>query len=285
MKNEFDYLNDVKIDFSQYEITDLTEKERIKMKKANRKRISRGKILALAACIAAVAAFSQTALATDLFGRIVKTVTTGHNSFVQTDMTGVSAPIPKEYRGYLFDENGNEATNYTDGAIYYDRSGNKIEDLEDYLSENVPELKAAKEKQNDDPLEESKKNGYPIIKDINEIDSYLCFKSALPEYLPEGYSFYGATAYGDQYLFVYYKNDKTGKYIMVDERILNEETAFSTGTDGKIKETSINGHKAVILDGRSIDWEQNGISIGIAFCHSKISQKDELLKIAKSVVQ
>lgn len=278
------------MDFSDYENIELTDTERENMKKAikQKRKISRRKVLGIAACIALAAVLSQTAFAQSFIGRIVKSVSTGHNTFYQTDNTGAEAELPKAFWGLLYTADGKPAKTFVVGEEYYDKAGNKIENVSEYLAENAEVTEFSDEnikisvagKRNEDPLEHTAELGYPIIKNIDEIDGFLCFDSKLPEYLPEGYSFYGASAYGDEYLFVYYKNQETGNYFMVHERIINEETAFSSGTDGEMHETEIRGHKAVVSDGSSIDWEEDGISVGIS-SRGGFSE-EELIKVALS---
>ena len=292
MKNEFDYLNDVKMDFSIYEKSELTDLERVKMKKLikNNKKINRGKILGLAACIATVAIFSQTVFAKELFVSILKTVSTGHNHFSVVDSSNLETKLPKEAVGLIFDKDGKKAKTYQQGVDYYDKDGNKIEDYEAFLTEHLDSVTIESEdgkvkvslndKASNDPLAHAKECGYPIIDDISKINDYLSFTAQLPEYLPEGFTFYGASAYGTDYLFVFYMND-ANEYLMLHERIINEETAFSTGTDGTIEEIDINGNKAVLMDDRSIDWECDGISVG--FNSRGCISRDELLKVAKSI--
>lgn len=290
MKNEFEILNDVKMDFSDYENIELTDTERENMKKAikQKRKISRRRVLGIAACIALAAVLSQTTFAQSFIGRIVKSVSTGHNTFYQTDNTGAEAELPKAFWGLLYTADGKPAKTFVVGGEYYDKAGNKIENVPEYLAENAEMTEFSDEnikisvagKRNEDPLEHTAEFGYPIIKNIDEIDGFLCFDSKLPEYLPEGYSFYGASAYGDEYLFVYYKNQETGNYFMVHERIINEETAFESGTDGEMHETEIRGHKAVVSDRSSIDWEEDGISVGIS-SRGGFSE-EELIKVAMS---
>lgn len=296
MKNEFDYLNDADIDFSVYSEQQLTKKERMRMKNVikKHKKINYLKLAGLAACIALVAALAQTAMAQDFFGRIIKSVSTGHNTFVETDSRGASAPIPKELSGLIFDKNGQPAKNIASGETYYDKDGKKIGDLQEFAREHADSLTIVnadgteatvniKGAGDSDPLMNAAAEGQIVISDPEKINDYIDFSAKLPQYLPEGFRFYGATAFSTdgQYLFVYYKNDKTGKCISVDERILNEETAFSASFDGKMTETKIHGNTAVMYGSKTIDWEEDGISIGISTKNAV--DKSELLKMAESV--
>ena len=278
MKNEFDYLNDTEIDFSIYDEQQLTKKERRRMKNVIKKhqKINYLKLAGLAACVALVAVFAQTALAQEFFVKIIKSVSTGYNTFVETDSDGAAVPVPVELSGLIFDKNGLQANKISSGETYYDKNGKKITDG----TETTVNIKDAGDS---DPLINAAAEGWVVISDPEKINDYLDFSAKLPKYVPEGFRFYGATASptDGQYLFVYYKNDKTEKCISVHERILNEETAFSASFDGKMTETKIHGNKAVIYDGRNIDWEEDGISIGIS-AKNAVS-KAELLKIADSV--
>ena len=302
MKNEFDYLNDVSIDFSVYENAELSEKEKKEMKrliKRSGKKINKKTVFGIAAAAAVITAISVTGFAGDMMFRIVKKVSTGHNSFVQTDSSNSEIRLPKELRGLLFDENGKEAKTFKNGSVYYDKDGNEITDYGKFVSENLPEkgeltmvdengkdVKVAYHKPGDEaenPLERHKKDGYNIIYDEAKINDWLDFEAKLPEYLPDGYSFMGAAASDDvrYYLFAYYINEQTGEYFMLDERLLNEETAFEAGTDGTIEEISINGHPAVIMDNRSVDFEIGDVSVGVS--GRGVLTRDELIKISESI--
>ncbi len=101
MKNEFDYLNGAAIDFSKYEETNLTGKELENMKNViknspdKKRRIRWGAVAGLAACVAVVAAFTQTAFGKELIGAVIKTISTGKNTFYQYDMSNAEVEIPK----------------------------------------------------------------------------------------------------------------------------------------------------------------------------------------------
>ena len=53
------------------------------------------------------------------------------------------------------------------------------------------------------------------------------------------------------------------------------------GTDGEIEELDINGHKAVLSNGNSLDWEIDDVSVGING-RGNIT-RDELISMAESV--
>lgn len=295
MKNEFDYLNDVKMDFSIYDDCKLSDMEREKMKNIMKKtkKINRGKIAALAACVAGIAIFSQTALAKDLLVNIIKTFSTGHNTFSLIEPSDVEIGIPKEALGMIFNEKGKEIKAYKEGEVLYDENGDKIEDFGAFMRDKVGiyevltedgkggTIRVSYAPADDDPLDFSRREGYPIIRNIDEINGYLSFDAKLPDYLPDGYSFYGASAYGNDYLFVYYMNQENGQWFSLHERIINNETAYESGTDGTIEEVAIHGQKAVMMDERSIAWESGKISIDLS--GRGFLNRTELIKVAESI--
>lgn len=297
LKNEFDYLNDAVVELSGYDETELTEKELKAMKKLvsgtpRKKLLTR--IGVIAACVGLVAALGQTGFAKELIGNIVNRLSTGHNEFFQYDMSDAEWDIPKELQ-IFYDENGNLISKYSDGTVLYDKDGNKIEDVAGYI-ESLPyevvehivddktEISIALGKEND-PMERYRAQGYSIIdseSDMDVLGDALDFTPILPAELPEGFRFHGA-AYFDTstyYLTLIYMNEKD-EYITVHERLINEETAFSMGTDGTIEELEINGHTAVLSNDVSLDWEVGDVSVGIA--GRGFLTRDELINMAESM--
>ncbi len=290
-KNEFDYLNDVKMDFSDYEIMNLTELERNTMKNINKphKKFSVGKLSALAACVALVVAFSQTAIAKDFLSNIITNVSTGHNQFFKIDDSNRKMTLPKEVRGKFFDKEGNPVTEYRSGDKLYDAEGNEISDVPRYITEtlgidtltmNGAKVKVQVKPSDKDVLKEAEEKGENVVYDIEKINDSLNFTAKLPDYVPENFEFFGATADGD-YLFLYYREKETGSFFAIHERAINDETAFQSSTDGSLIETTVNGNKAVLMDGDCLDWETDGIAIGV-MGRNVISTTD-VYKVADSI--
>ena len=67
----------------------------------------------------------------------------------------------------------------------------------------------------------------------------------------------------------------------MQKRFPDETTKYVSGTDGEIEEIKINGIKAIISDGRSIDWEIKDAIYSLSG-RGKIT-KSELIKIAESI--
>ncbi len=299
MKNEFDYLNDAKMDFSKYEAMELTDKERVEMKKEIKKttrKFSWKKCAVLAACVASLAIAAQTSFARDMMERIVKVVTTGHNDVIQTDFSEMEAALPQILKGSFFDKVGNEITSldgitsYTElydanGVQYDEKSITKlfkdkglIDDDEDVtIRVGVPKEPGVIPESGD---------GEEVFTSIEELSLKLNFTLKTPEYMPEGWSFlygYGFTnedgvMSGNYAVLVYYdgKNEFT-----IHERIINDETRYTMSTDETVTEDTINGCTAAI-SAHNIMWEQEGVSVDLSSGDSGITG-DELIKIAESV--
>lgn len=287
MKNEYDYLNDVKMDFSLYSEKTISEEEVRSMAKmtGNNKKIKVTKKKYLIAACAAAIAVTCTAMASEgYFDRVIKIISTGYNSYYQMD---ASAPheLPEGLKGKLFDKNGValECFKEEDYGNIYDAEGNIIDNKK--LAEMYEEVLGGQVKVSDDYDPEESEKSYSTIKEAQE---EAVFDIKVPEYVPEGYTLSRAYTYkGDdgsvsgQYITLEYINDE-GKEMLVFERILNDETAVESGTDGTIEETEINGRKAVIQDGDFIGWEtEDNVSVDIA-TRGNIT-REEMLKMAESV--
>lgn len=119
-----------------------------------------------------------------------------------------------------------------------------------------------------------------IYTDIDEAVKAVDFKVFLPEYLPVGYSFKNAESYQDsrEYLNLIYSDGE--KEIILMQRAMNSNTAFTLGTDGSISSVEINGVMGAWLEPHSILWEKEEISYAL-FCQGLT--KDEAIKIANSI--
>lgn len=270
MKNEYDYLNDVKMDFSVYEERENT---------MNKKKMNK-KVFVIAACLAVFAV--TTAFASGLVGNIIKTIETGYNTYTQVDPEAPQ-PIPDVLKGKLFDENGVAIESMKRGDLdkLYDEAGNKI--TEEMFAEMIEEATGTLVKTDSDPA--AKEKDFGSIEKAEEITN---FDIKVPEYLPEGYELARVYTYADDdgsvsgdYMTILYKNDN-GKTITIFERILNEETSFEMGTESEIKEITINGRKAALIGGTTLGLEtSDSVSVSI-HTHGNVSEA-ELIKMAESI--
>lgn len=288
MKNEFDYLNDVKMDFSIYDAENATETEIIKMgKNVNKKRLNHKKPYLIAACITVIA-LTGTAFASGIVSNVIKTISTGHNTFVSYDAS-IPEELPEQLMGKFYDKNGNPiASMASDESVLdglYDADGNKLtaEDIqkiyEDAFGDKVKITLAD---------EEDADANETIYSTIEEAEVGAEFDIKVPEYLPEGYALDSIECYNDnegnpsgKYRTLLYKNSK-GNEIYFFERLINDETAYAAGVSEQAEEIMIQGRTAV-LDRTSLDWEtEDNVSVGISVHDSSIS-RDELIKIGENV--
>lgn len=278
LKNAFDYLNDVKMDLDMYEHENMSEKEIKEVSKmVNGKKRSFKKIVAVAACAAVVAA-AGTAIASGYAGEIVRMFSTGHNTFIQMDPD----VIPEELKGMIFDEDGNAVTVMDEGETYYDKDGNVLnaEGYAKILNDAYGEDIAVN-------IADEKKTNEKVFESMDEAIKAAAFDIKLPSYIPEGWEISKIYTYADDegafsgdYISIEYKNGDKDMTIM--ERLINENTSFTYSTDGDMEEIDLNGKKAVISNGRNLDFETgDGVSVSV---HSMGNvTKDELVKIAESV--
>ncbi|MNP64105.1 hypothetical protein D3C76_1595760 [compost metagenome] len=88
----------------------------------------------------------------------------------------------------------------------------------------------------------------------------------------------------DKYLDIYYLNNATGKMIHIQERLADEETAYAMSTEHKVEKVKVSGVDAVIVGGKTIDWEKDGVLYSIMTGKSGIKlDKSQLIKMAESV--
>ncbi len=183
-------------------------------------------------------------------------------------------PVPEKLKGKLFDKNGILIEVFTrEIDKLYTADGEEIYDF-DMKTGAVTTVSQAKEK----VLE---------VKDANELNKYTCFNVILPSYLPEGYKFDRAefnkneagVVKDSSYISLYFTNEKTEKYIYMQQRFASE--GMKSASDGNnIEKIKINGVDAILSDGKEINWETSDV---IYFLTSKSIKTNELIKIAESI--
>lgn len=289
MKNEFDFLNDVKMDFSNYEAMKLTESERATMKQAVKKksgkRISWKKCALIAACAATIAAMSQTAFAQELMGKIIQSISTGYNTFVQMEEPeGVTVSVPDQLAGQIYDKEGRVMTKIGRQDKLYDREGNEVMIQSEMTQEGEQLFLFPVDKMNEIP--ESDESSV-IYSSVAELESVLDFDLKTPESLPQGYHFLYGEAFrteknsdeiSGEYAFLAYSNGE--KTFFLHERMINEANKFVSSLSGELKTIQIHGHTAAMGD-REISWEEDGISVSILGRDAVTG--DDLIKLAESI--
>ena len=252
-------------------------KEPIKM----RKHFKLKKTGIVAATVLLIGGTMQTAAAQDFMEKVIKTISTGHivvSQYEKEEWTSVS--VPKSLQGKIYLKDGTPVTEFTpDMSEIYTSKGEKIANI-DIKTGAITTEKEEKAKEEDTTL---------IEYDMKKLNKYLCFDVKLPTYLPQGYEFDYAEFYKDEegkveqskYITLIFSNSVTGKQVSLQERFADEETAYETGTDGSVEKVDINGVKAILSDGKNLDWEADGLLFSF-YTQNNISS-EELLKVARSL--
>lgn len=265
-------------------LNNIREKEGDRMKKSQR---FKKPAVAVASIALGVALFAQTAIAQDFTQKIkeIFSIAGGNINIIQEEPVerpdGV--PVPESLKGQIFDGEGNEVKAFTDSIKeIYTKSGEKIA----YLgNDENNEMVIVTEAQ-----EAAKKAETTLtLTDVNKRNDYTCFDVKLPEYLPDGYKFDRIELYKDEngkvenskYIDIFYTNESNSEYIFMQQRLSDEETGFTTGTDGTVERVKVNGAEALIMNDSSIDWEADGVLYHMT--SRGAFGKDDLLKMAESI--
>lgn len=232
------------------------------------------KVASLALVCVLCISLTQTSFAQEIVNKVVKTISLGHITVFQEEPASKDGNLPEvslpaEQEKIYIDEN----------TKIHTVAGEEIADLNFETGEVI--TVAEEEKM----MEELTL----VVKDSSKLNNYTCFDVLLPSYLPEGYKFNKAEflkgnkndiVENSKYISLYFTNEETGKYIYMQQRFADEETAFATSSD-KVEELKINGVKAVFYGGNNLNWEANGV-LYILSGRGEIT-KDELIKMAESI--
>lgn len=185
------------------------EKENFTMKQTGKRHFKRTTAVALAACMAVVLSISAFA--------IVNYFNLGqHAQYIFTPDTTDNKASPSDLQGL-------EKTGGNDDSGYSDRMSTLFDKLDD-------------------------------------AQSYLAFDALSFTYVPADYVLDGYRIYNDEsgqpqqdtkYLQMnFHKSDDSGDTIFVQARLMDEETAFTyeSSSGGKVEQTTINGHEAILYD-------------------------------------
>ena len=224
---------------------------------------------------------SQTAFGKEIVNKIIATFSLNHIKVTQTEPINGEIDVPNQFKGKIFDKNGNELTKVSekDQDNLYTSDGKKIYSVTN--SEIITYEEHEKQ-------EKEMKDSTLTVKDTTKLNDYTCFNVKLPKYLPEGYKFDKAEFYKDEngkvektkYIDLYFVNEK-GKTLFMQQRFADKETAYETGTDGTVEKLKINGVDAILMDNKNIHFEANN-TLYIISTKGNIS-KEELIKMAESI--
>lgn len=285
MKREFEFLNDVNMDFSEYEEVPFTEQERLTMKKnlkqSNKTYRSHKRMMWAAGLAACLAVTSQTAFAKDLAEKIFSL---GHSSIItetESDSAEVSSvPVPDELKGQIFDADGKEMTELSSADPgYYDKDGNPVNinsvvDNDGNIHYSISKYSA------DDPLGDV--DGVITLDSIDDLD--LSFDLKVPETLPDGFSLTKVYSFSDEdgnaspdYAVLAYSDGKDS--FTIHERLDSEDTQFVTSLPDP-QEMDFHGSTAVYNDSEFYAaWDGTNISI----IGNDVLTGDALLEVAESM--
>ena len=222
----------------------------------------------------------QTSFAQGVVDKIVRTISLGHITILQSEPSEMkSCPVPDELKGKIFDKDGKplKVLSKEHPEEIYTADGEEIACIDS--NGEIITVAEAKKMSEEQTL---------VVKDPNELNNYTCFDVKLPSYLPEGYKFTEAEFFKDEngvvenakIIGLYFANEKTGKFIYMQQRLAVEEAGYVTGA-AKVEELKINGVDAVLYGDSNLDWEYNGV-IYMLVGRGEIA-KDELIKIAESI--
>lgn len=124
---------------------------------------------------------------------------------------------------------------------------------------------------------------------IDEAQKRVDFRIAVPEYLPEGYSFHGAkiSGGGKASVTLIYRKETEGEELRIEQFSTTKETAFSHNfriNDAEVKTLSIKGSEATLIHFKKSGLRQllygNGSTYFIIT--GKVSEGD-IIRVAESI--
>ncbi|AIQ72746.1 DUF4367 domain-containing protein [Paenibacillus odorifer] len=222
--------------------------------------------------------FVQPSFAQELLMKVLQTINLGHIVAHEVEFSADSNVIPDDFKGKIFDSKGNALVTLDaaqKAGDIYNADGEKIVGVEDGRLVTQSER-------------DQEKAELLIERDSSKLNEYTIFNVGLPEYLPDGYTFDRAEFYKDsngevinsKYINLYFVNEATDEIISMQQRHADSETAYEMSTDGTIEKVKINGADAVLVNGKGLDWEANGVLYGVT---SASLDKNDLIKVAESI--
>ncbi|MEK4036816.1 MULTISPECIES: DUF4367 domain-containing protein [Paenibacillus] len=222
--------------------------------------------------------FVQPSFAQELLMKVLQTINLGHIVAHEVEFSADSNVIPDDFKGKIFDSKGNALVTLDaaqKAGDIYNADGEKIVGVEDGRLVTQSER-------------DQEKAELLIERDSSKLNEYTIFNVGLPEYLPDGYTFDRAEFYKDsngevinsKYINLYFVNEATDEIISMQQRHADSETAYEMSTDGTIEKVKINGVDAVLVNGKGLDWEANGVLYGVT---SASLDKNDLIKVAESI--
>ena len=242
------------------------------------RKVAGGAAVAAALALVIGIGFAPSSFASGLLDRIISTVTLGHITVFQVAAPSEEAsfPLPEALQGKVFTEDGKPVTEWnSQTGPLYTAEGEEIAGVAN--GEIVTKAQA----------EARDKEGIRTLTNPAELSESTAFQVKLPSYLPEGYAFSRAELYLDEqgiaspkYISLYFDEAGTGNEIYMQQRLADEETAYSSSTENEIKPIKIGDADAVIMGGNSIAWEANGVMFDLV---AQGLDESELIRVAESL--
>lgn len=237
-----------------------------------------------------VMGFAMTSYGQGLY-RVIKEVFVGqHAKYIVVEQTGPrDLTIPDEFKGKLYDKDGNVLEQFPENGKIYNQNGEEVilsgVAWKDENGDIVTKFEALTREEYDEQLN----NEMTTMTNPEEAKPYLAFDFSLPGYMPEGYKFDRIQLFNDEngkpvenceYAYVYFSNGDHAKDIYLQLRLMNEETAYEAGI-GDVEEIEINGNKGVISEG-NMDIEIDGVMYMFSARASGIDN-EQLIKMVESI--
>ncbi|SCY60125.1 DUF4367 domain-containing protein [Alkaliphilus peptidifermentans] len=237
----------------------------------------------------------QTTSAQNLVQSFVQRISLGNIGAEYLDLR-TGEPVPAEYKGKLFDSNGNliEIMPKTIGELYTAEGEQVIA----FVSEDVAKdgiLTASREKKwaeaNSIIVAEDEEESFKIT-DTSILSQYTCFEVKMPNYLPEGYVFDYAELHPEKegerlediknrkIISLYFTKKGEEGYIYMSQRFNCEETAGEAGAGEKPIKIDINGNPGIMYD-NAVVWTTEKVNYMLIDCAD--IGREECQKIARSI--
>lgn len=259
-------------------------KEDTTMKTINQRRFKRSSAIALVACLTLVVVSATAYAITNYFnlGQNAQYMLNDRN--ISEAAAQLAEALPTQLQGLLYSQDGQpiETVGQMQNGVYNAAGEAVIITLDDA---GQPRILTREEARREHAQITT------LFNSLAEAQPYLAFTARAVGYIPEGYALEGYRLYNDEngqpytdakYLEMYfYQDNQADAYIYVQARLMDEETAFTTGGTGNMEQTSINGNEAIVDEG-TID-----ILIGevIYMIAASDLPQSEIIKLAESLTK
>lgn len=255
----------------------LQEQEELKMN--IKQRFRRPAMIVASLLVAGIVSvsFVRPSFAEEMLERVLMSVNLGHIEVSQMDAS-VPPVFPDAWKGKIFDQDGNPVNSFGPmPEAIFNAAGEAIVDFD---GDQLITLSEQEQREKEEAAHKF------AVKEPAELDKYALFKVKLPDYLPEGFAFdhgeffKGEEGVNGQVIELFFSSKEKGKRIWMQLRLANEDNAFAMSTEGTVEQVKVKGTDAVLVSGRGLDWEANGVLYGLS---TRGLDRAEVMKIAESI--